>query len=259
MTTADRNRATSPVLLALVGDCSPDVPAHRAIPRALELASASGGGEVSWRWFHTSEIHDAPRDLAPCAAVWVVPASPYANMHGALEAIRWARETGRPFLGTCGGFQHALIEFARNVAGLVDADHAESNSHADTLVVTPLSCSLVEKIGTIRLASGSQLRSAYGSDQATEGYHCNYGLNAEYRTRLEKAGLRFSGLDDAGEVRAFELPSHPFFIGTLFQPERSALRGEVHLLIAAFVQAALVKRESASSQGQPETKAAEAR
>jgi CTP synthase (UTP-ammonia lyase) len=237
MATAARHQTSGPPLIALVGDFSSDAIAHRAIPRALELASAAVGRDVSWRWIHTGAIRDAARDLASCAAVWVVPASPYANMSGALEAIRWARETGRPFLGTCGGFQHALIEFARNVAGLVDADHAESNAHAETLVMTPLSCSLVEMTGSIHFATGSQLRGIFGRDQAVEGYHCNYGLNVEYRARLEKAGLHFSGFDDAGEVRAFELPSHPFFIGTLFQPERSALRGEVHPLIGAFVRA----------------------
>lgn len=235
----ERHEANGPALIALVGDYSPGVPAHQAIPRALELAGGAVGADVSWQWFHTSVIQDATRDLSDCVAVWVVPASPYANMRGALDAIGWARETGRPFLGTCGGFQHALIEFARNVAGLNAANHAESNAHADTLVVTQLACPLVEKTGTLHFASGSQLQRAYASTQASEVYRCSYGLNAEYRTQLEKAGLCFSGSDDAGEVRAFELPSHRFFIGTLFQPERSALRGGVHPLIRAFVQASM--------------------
>src|SRR5437667_11486922 len=109
--------------IALVGDYSPEVIAHRAIPRALELA----------------------RDLQTFSAIWLVPASPYENMDGALAAIRFARETRRPFLGTCGGFQHALIEFARNVAGITAADHEETNPASGTLVVTRLRCSLVEQ------------------------------------------------------------------------------------------------------------------
>ena len=226
-------------LIALVGDYSSEVLAHRAIPRALELACAAVGGEVSWRWFPTSDIHDAAQDLADCSAVWVVPASPYVNMNGALDAIQWARETGRPFLGTCGGFQHSLIEFARHVAGLAAADHEESNAHADTPLVTQLDCPLVERTGTLHFAPGSRMRNAYGCGEATEGYHCRYGLNAEYRVKLEKSGLCFSGFDDAGEVRAFELPPHPFFIGTLFQPERRALDGEAPPLICAFVRAIL--------------------
>jgi len=134
--------------IALVGDYSPQVPAHVAIPRAFELIRAAGGGEVSWRWVATTEIQDAARDLAPFSAVWLVPASPYKNMAGALAAVRWARETRRPFLGTCGGFQHALIEFARDVAGIREADHAESNPHGTELVVTALGCSLVDSART---------------------------------------------------------------------------------------------------------------
>ena len=94
-------------------------------------------------------------------------------MAGALDAVRWARETKRPFLGTCGGFQHALIEFARDVAGLTTADHAETNPAADTQVVAPLACSLVEQTGPIRFTPGSLIRHAYGRDGAQEGYHCS--------------------------------------------------------------------------------------
>jgi len=222
--------------IALVGDYSPDVTAHRAIPQALELARTALGREVTWRWVHTREIRAAARDLADFAALWVVPASPYANMPGVLDAIQWARETGRPFLGTCGGFQHALIEYARHVAGLGAADHAETNAQGDVLVVAPLSCSLVEKAGKVHFTPGSRLRAAYGKDEATEGYHCNYGLNPAYRAALEAAGLRFTAFDDAGGVRAAELPAHPFFVGTLFQPERAALRGEVPPLAKSLVR-----------------------
>lgn len=228
-------------LIALVGDYSPDVIAHRAIPRALELARAETGAAVAWQWVHTRDIGDADRDLARFAAVWVVPASPYENMAGALATIRWARETRRPFLGTCGGFQHALIEFARAVAGLGTADHAETNPSGGTLVITPLACSLVEQTGQVRFAPGSLIHAAYGRDTAVEGYHCTYGVNAAHRTALERAGLRFTAFGDTGEIRAAELLAtiHPFFVGTLFQPERAALRGETPPLARAFVQAVM--------------------
>lgn len=234
-------------ILALVGDYSPQVIAHRAIPRALELARDALGVSLKWRWVHTRAVRDAARDLAAFAAVWAVPASPYENTAGALAAIRFARENQRPFLGTCGGFQHALIEFARNVAGLPSADHAETNPTAATLVVTPLSCSLVEKTGPLHLIPGSLLHAAYGRDRITEGYHCNYGPAPAHRAQLERAGMRFTAFDlpaaasakegDAGEIRAAELAAdvHPFFVGTLFQPERAALRGEIPPLIRAFI------------------------
>ena len=225
--------------LALVGDYSPEITAHRAIPRALELARAALAADVSWKWIHTSALRDAPRDLAGCAAIWVVPGSPYARLPGALAAIRFARETRRPFLGTCGGFQHGLIEHARHVLGMADADHAESNPAATLPLIARLSCSLVERTARLRLRDGSALRSIYGSAVAEEQYHCNYGLNPAYVTALEGGpGLRVSATDDAGEVRAVELIGHPFFIATLFQPERSGLRATAHPLVTAFLKAA---------------------
>jgi CTP synthase (UTP-ammonia lyase) len=225
--------------VALVGDYSPGVIAHRAIPRALELACAAAKRDLTWQWVATRDVRHAARDLGRFSAVWLVPASPYENMAGALEAVRFARETKRPFLGTCGGFQHALIEFARNFAGLPAADHAETNPRGGTLVVAPLACSLVEKTGSLRFASGSLIRAAYGRDTAQEGYHCNYGLNPAHRAALEGAGLRFTAFDENNEVRAAELAVdiHPFFVGTLFQPERAALRDQLPPLAAAFTRA----------------------
>ena len=158
-------------------------------------------------------------------------------MDGALAAVRHARERNLPFLGTCGGFQHALIEFARDVAGIAAADHAETNARTTDPVVTALSCSLVDQTGGIIFTPGSRMHAIFGGRPAHEGYHCNYGVNPAYRARLEAAGLRFTGFDPAGDIRAFELPRHRFFLGTLFQPERSALQGVSHPLIKALVAA----------------------
>lgn len=223
--------------LALVGDFNLQVIAHAAIPRALELAGSATGVSVEWVWVGTEKIADDARALLGFTGIWVVPASPYQSMAGALAAIRLAREQELPFLGTCGGFQHALIEFARNAAGIPAAGHAEIDPSGGDLVVTPLSCALVDKAGEITFTPGSRLHTIYGGRPAREGYHCSYGVNPAYRARLEGAGLRFTGFDATGDIRAAELPSHPFFIGTLFQPERSALRGEQHPLIQAFVRA----------------------
>jgi CTP synthase len=226
--------------LALVGDYSPAVIAHRAIPQALALAAAATGCDVTWTWIHTDTIRDAPRDLATFSALWIVPASPYANMAGVLAAIRWARETKRPVFGSCGGFQHMLIEFARHVAGIVGADHTEIHPQTAEPVIAPLECSLVGQTEALRLAAGSRMRAAYGRDIASEDYHCRYGLNPTYRARIESAGLRFTAFDDTGAPRAAELANdvHPFFLGTLFQPERAALRGAAPPLACAFVHAA---------------------
>ncbi len=224
--------------LALIGDHDPAIVAHRAIPAALALAAKNTGVALTWDWIGTDTITDASRQLAGYDGVWCVPGSPYRSLDGALAAIRFARESRRPFLGTCGGFQHALIEFARNVAGVAGADHAETNAAAADLVVTPLACSLVGRHNDITFTPGSQLYRIFSGRKSREGYHCNYGPNPAYRGRFESAGLRFSGFDAESQIHAFELPAQPFFIGTLFQPERSALENRPHPLIQAFVRAA---------------------
>jgi CTP synthase (UTP-ammonia lyase) len=225
--------------IALVGDFREDVLAHRCVPNALRLAAAAEGRTIEWHWLPTAELETEAGQISRFAAVWVVPASPYANPTGVLAAIRFAREHPLPFLGTCGGFQHALLEFARNGAGLHRATHDECDPGGPEPVVRALSCSLVEGEGRVRFVRGSRLHCIYGRDTEQVAYHCRYGFNSEYRQRLERAGIVFAASDDAGEVRGFEVPSHPFFIGTLYQPERSALRGQAHPLIRAFVRASL--------------------
>lgn len=225
--------------IALIGDRHPDVIAHTAIPLALEIAGRSTNIRVEWEWVHTSTIPDKPAGrLAGFDGIWCVPASPYANTAGALAAIRMARESQRPFLGTCGGFQHAMLEYAQAVWGLRDAAHGEIDPGAANPVIAPLACSLVEVSDPLQLVSGTQLAAIYGVADAAEGYHCRYGLNPLYADRLIGGPLRVSARDTAGDVRAVELDGHPFFIATLFQPERFALEGKVHPLIAAFIRTA---------------------
>ena len=236
-----------PVSIALVGDYNPTVIAHQAIPRALELSSRAAGTAASWAWVGTATIGaDASALLSRHDAIWCVPASPYASMEGALGAIRFARQSGRPFLGSCGGSQHALLEYARNVLRLADADHAETNPHAAMPLISALSCALVEKADRIRLVEGSRVFQICGAAEIEETYHCSYGLNPALEHLLDGSALRISGRDAAGEVRAFELAGHPFFIGTLFQPERAALQGRRHPLIDAFFCAAAERRRAAA-------------
>lgn len=231
--------------IALVGDYNDNVPAHVAIPRALDLARTALGVSVEWTWLGTEAVcgeGDARHTLAHHDGVWLVPGSPYRAMSGALEAVRHARESDIPFLGTCGGFQHAVIELARNVVGIRRADHAETSTAGSEDVIVPLACSLVEQRGSVSFTDGSRLAGIFGGRPSVEGYRCNYGVNADYRARLESARLRFTGFDESGDIRALELPSHRFFVGTLFQPERAALTGARHPLIEAFVRAVASER-----------------
>ncbi len=228
---------TRELRVALVGDFNPSVIAHQAIPTALELAGAHHGRSVEGSWIHTSSLTDGGRGLAAFDGIWCVPASPYANTLGAMDAIRYAREQHRPFLGTCGGFQHALLEYARNVGGMREAEHAETDPGAAVALIAPLACSLVEQSDEILLSDGGRIRAAYGSPRITEGYHCSYGLNREYESQLFGENLRATARDSSGEVRGVELEGHPYYVAVLFQPERRALRGEAPPLVAAFVAA----------------------
>lgn len=223
-------------LIGLVGDFDASVPAHQAIPVALGLAAAALGLEAGFEWVPTEDIRSESR-LGGFDGLWCVPASPYRHMEGALLAIRYAREQAVPFLGTCGGFQHAVIEYARNVLGWADADHAETAPDATRLVIAPLACALVEATGAVRLFPGSRLASAYGAQEAQEGYRCRYGMNPAFQAALVAGPLRAAADDETGEIRAVELEGHPFFVATLFQPERAALKGTLPPLVTAFLRA----------------------
>jgi CTP synthase (UTP-ammonia lyase) len=224
--------------IALVGDYDVTVTAHIAIPKALELSSHFLNVDLEYHWLGTETITDT-KILEPYDALWCVPASPYKNTKGALIAIRYARENQIPFLGTCGGYQHALLEFAHNVLNYKEADHAETNPEATMPLVAPLSCALVETADSVTLKEGSRLADIYKDSEVTEMYRCRYGLNPEYILLFENSGLVISAVDENNEPRAMELTIHPFFVGVGFQPERSALKGQGHPLITAFIEAAL--------------------
>jgi CTP synthase (UTP-ammonia lyase) len=225
--------------LALVGDFSPDITAHRAIETSLELAKAKFSIDATW--LHTTSIRPG-LSLAGFSGIWCVPNSPYAHTAGALWAIEWARTTGTPFLGTCGGFQHALLEFVRGVLGR-EAAHAELDPAAPSPLVSKLACPLVEQSERIEPTGRGRFAKWYGAARA-EDFCCSYGLNPAFESLLESSALQVVARGASGQVRAVELRGHPFFVGTLFQPERAGLSGELHPLIAAFLEA--ISRRSQS-------------
>ncbi|MNE23598.1 CTP synthase [compost metagenome] len=200
------------------------------------MAAEHSGPNVQWQWLATDDIH-VETPLHTFDGFWCVPASPYRSMDGALLAIRFAREQRRPFLGTCGGFQHAVLEYARNVLGWSDAEHGETNPDAARALLTPLSCALVEAVDTIDLLEGSLLAKAYENTEIREGYRCRFGVNPQFEGELLKRELHAVGHDSEHELRAVELSGHPFFVATLFQPERAALKGVLPPLVGAFVEA----------------------
>ena len=223
---------TASAPIHLLGDRSDAVVAHPAIEQSLDQLGAR------WTWLPSDAVGDPATSLAGAAGVWCVPGSPYTDTEGVLRAIRFARENAIPFLGTCGGFQHLLLECAQTLCGATDAGHAENDPHTANAVCVPLTCALRETLGAVVFEPGSHLHALLGPRCDDVGYNCGYSLAPEWQPRLEAVGLRFTGADaTTGDLRAVELPGHPFCIGTLFQPERAILRDAVHPLITAFVHA----------------------
>jgi CTP synthase (UTP-ammonia lyase) len=217
-------------LVLLVGEQCDTEGAHGRIAQALPALG------IAHEWRSTRDIA-GPADLAGADGIWVVPGSPYASMAGALTAIRHARETGLPYLGTCGGFQHALIEWARTNLGLPEAQDVQSEPDAKLALITPLSCSLRGEFRPLRMAAGSRLAEIYGQVDSVELYHCCYGLNEDFAGLFDGQRLAITAWDEEGAPRAVELADHPFFIGTLYQPELVSDGAGQHVLIRAFADA----------------------
>lgn len=221
--------------IALLGEYSPTFPPHVSTTAAIEHARIVLGSEISADWVSTEEIE--PSLFERYSGIWVVPGSPYKNMENTLWAIRYARENRIPCFGTCGGFQHMVIEYARNVLGFNDAQHAEYDPYASTIFISRLACSLAGREMQLSFVPGSQVAAMYGGLSGTEQYYCNFGVNPNCIHELTRGPLHISGSDREGEVRVIEYPGHPFFIGTLFVPQMRSRPETPHPLVTAFLRA----------------------
>lgn len=223
--------------IAVVGDFNEQVTAHVAINASLDALKQTPDDDLDYEWVATPDAEQV--DFTAYDGIWCTPASPYESEAGALRAIHYARTTGTPFFGSCGGYQYAVLEFARNVLGLVDADNTEVNPDTPTPVISGLSCSLVEVTDSVDLESGSRAAALNGDTRIMAAYHCSYGVNRIFIPEFDGSDMYFCGFDAEQDPRVFEHRSHPFFIGTAFQPERAALDGPPHALVSAFVDACL--------------------
>jgi len=233
----------STVRIGIVGDFDPHFAPHLATDGSIRDSALSCALDVAAEWIPTDRIDaEGTSALHIYNGLWIAPGSPYRSMEGAVRAIQLARVEGLPLLGTCGGFQHVVLEFARHVLLVKDAQHAEYDPYASQLFITPLSCSLVGQRMTVVLDPTSQAARTYGRARVSEAYYCNFGLNPRYERDLEHGGLRITGRDLAGEARIVELSAHPFFVATLFVPQLSSSAGRPHPLVTAFLAAALAKQ-----------------
>jgi len=135
------------------------------------------------------------------------------------------------------------------VLGIRDAEHEETAPDAPTLFISKLVCSLVGKIQTIKIVPGSHAYQAYGQEEVTEQFFCNYGLNPAFRNKIGKEQLKITGVDLDGEVRIIELSDHRFYVATLFLPQIFSRPGSPHPLIVAYLKAALVFQTSRRDSG----------
>ena len=224
--------------IGVIGEYDPGNETHVATDDALGHSALRLGTQVDVEWVSTADVGEAADSLGAFEGLLIAPGSPYRSQDGALAAITHARTAGVPLLGTCGGFQHLVIEFARNAAGIAGAQHEESHPDAPELMVSLLACSLVGEVMAVEVRPGTRAGDAYAEASVTERYYCRFGLNPAYVDDLVAAGLVVSGTDQDGEVRIVELAGHPFFLGTLFVPQARSTILHPHPLVTAFVDAA---------------------
>lgn len=180
------------------------------------------------------------------------------GIEGKIQAIKYARTKGIPFLGLCLGMQLAVIEFARDVIGYEDADSTELNPDTahPVIALLPEQNGVTDLGGTLRLGSypcvleeGSLAEELYGTREIAERHRHRYEFNNEYREVLRAHGMRLSGLSPDGRiVEMVELPEHPFFIATQGHPEFKSRPNHAHPLFTGLVRAAAEKKRGQSGK-----------
>jgi CTP synthase len=243
------------ITIAVVGKYIKHHDAYKSIYEALAHAGVAGATRVNVRKVESEDIEreGAEPVLSGVDGVLVPGGFGYRGIPGKIEAVRYARERGVPFFGICLGLQCAVIEFARNVVGLGDANTTEIDCACRHPVVCLLDDQyhITDKGGTMRLGSyrcvlaeGSQARQAYGSLEVHERHRHRYEFNNQYRQQFAAHGMAFSGTGPDGQlVEVIELPSHPWFVAVQCHPEFKSKPTAAHPLFRSFVGASMKRRE----------------
>lgn len=224
------------VKIACIGEFDESVIAHRAINKTFELLSRDNESiHAEHTWHSTKEI--TKELLRNYDAFWMVPASPYKDFQKALLTIQYARKNNKPLLGTCGGFQHIVLEYCLNVKNINNAAIEELEDGLNKLhVVNKLSCGLVEANEQLKPLSGTKIFEAYEGKSIIGHYHCNFALNEQLKEKIFDNNLIPSVKNSDGHVRGLELKDHKFFVGTLFQIEREVfVSNHISPLVTKFV------------------------
>ncbi|HSY41259.1 MAG TPA: CTP synthase, partial [Polyangia bacterium] len=245
---------TAEVEIGLVGKYVDLVESYKSLNEALIHGGIGNECRVNLHHIDSEEIEKrGPAALlSEMDGILVAPGFGSRGIEGKIEAVRYAREQGVPFFGICLGMQVAVIEFARNVAGLRGANSTEFDPKPPFAVVDflPEQRTVTDKGATMRLggypcvlAPGSKAAAAYGTSEITERHRHRYEVNNDFREALTKHGMLISGLSpDRRLVEMVELPQHPYFVGCQFHPEFRSRPQQPHPLFQSFIAAALRAR-----------------
>jgi CTP synthase len=229
--------------------------AYLSVYEALKHAGLEHGVAVETTWIDTERMASADRGNLETADALVVPGGfGERGTQGKLDAVRYARTNGLPFLGLCFGFQMAVVEYARDQLGLAAAHSAEVEEDTPDPVIDllPEQYDVEDLGGTMRLgdketviAEGSVAHAIYGTESIVERHRHRYEVNPEYIEALEDAGLIFSGRSTSGNrMEILELPDHPFFMGTQFHPEFKSRPGDPSPPFVGLIDAAIDRAEA---------------
>ena len=234
--------------------------AYKSLHEALVHGAIGNDAMVDFEYIDSEQIEKSGvgTSLDHLDAILVPGGFGDRGTEGKITAIAWAREHGVPFFGICLGMQMAVVDFARNVAGLQNANSTEFDPDTKEPVIDllPEQRNLKNKGATMRLGAfacvlqpGTKAAEAYGAVEISERHRHRYEFNNDFRERLEHAGLVFSGTSpDKRLVEMVELPNHPYFVACQFHPEFKSRPTAPHPLFARFVRAALEYRDQRLSQ-----------
>jgi len=246
---------TTTVKIGLVGKYIELKDAYKSIVESFIHAGAENGAKVDLVWLHSEDItkENVAEQLAELQGLLVAPGFGERGIDGKIEAIRYARETGLPFLGICLGMQCAVIEFARNILGLENAHTTEIKENAADPVIDLMDGQkdLDTKGGTMRLGAyqcklkpDSKARMIYGKELISERHRHRYEFNNKYLPDFEANGMIASGINPDSElVEIVEVPEHPWFVGVQFHPEYKSTVAAPHALFVGFVKAAVESKK----------------
>ncbi|TXG38935.1 CTP synthase [Seonamhaeicola maritimus] len=239
------------VTIGLIGKYVELQDSYKSILEAFIHAGAANEVKVKIESIHSEYLNSDNIEvkLSHLDGVLVAPGFGERGIEGKIDAVRFVRENNIPFLGICLGMQMAVIEFARNVLGIKDADSTEMNTETNNAVIDLMEeqKSITDKGGTMRLGAwacdlkmGSLVRDIYKAEAIEERHRHRYEFNGKYKEQLEKAGMLATGLNpDTGLVEIVEIPEHPWFVGVQYHPEYKSTVANPHPLFVAFVGAAL--------------------